>query len=88
LPTEGFETTHGMYAGASRQSSSCSGFPMAEEKIAQRGGAVGHPLAQLVSVPAINGLRYNAQQPVMQDLYISQYPTSIPMSGTHTCSGS
>ncbi|GAT24295.1 MesA [Aspergillus luchuensis] len=41
---------------------------MDEEENTRRGGAVGHPLAQPVSIPATNGLRYNTQQPAMQEV--------------------
>ncbi|OJZ80176.1 hypothetical protein ASPFODRAFT_148156, partial [Aspergillus luchuensis CBS 106.47] len=88
FPLEGSKATYGEYTGASRQSSNLSGSRMAEEEIAQRGGAVGHPLAQPVSIPATNGLRYNAQQPVMQSLHAPKYPTFIHMSSIDTCSGS
>ncbi|PWY74566.1 hypothetical protein BO94DRAFT_430793, partial [Aspergillus sclerotioniger CBS 115572] len=60
--------TDGDYTGASRPYSSSTGFHMDEEESSRRGGAVGHPLAQPVSIPATNGLRYNTQQPAMQDV--------------------
>ncbi|PYI05264.1 hypothetical protein BO78DRAFT_296675, partial [Aspergillus sclerotiicarbonarius CBS 121057] len=60
--------TDGDYTGASRQYSGSTGFHMDEEENTRRGAAVGHPLAQPVSIPATNGLRYNTQQPAMQDV--------------------
>ncbi|RAH52237.1 hypothetical protein BO85DRAFT_346911, partial [Aspergillus piperis CBS 112811] len=60
--------TDGDYTGTSRPFSSSTGFSMDEEENTRRGGAVGHPLAQPVSIPATNGLRYNTQQPAMQEV--------------------
>jgi hypothetical protein len=41
---------------------------MDEEDSNRRVGTIGHPLTHPVSMPASNGLRYNAQQPAMQDV--------------------
>ncbi|RAK71168.1 uncharacterized protein BO72DRAFT_340862, partial [Aspergillus fijiensis CBS 313.89] len=58
----------GDYAGAQRPFSGSTAFSMDEEENTRRGGAVGHPLAQPVSIPATNGLRYNTQQTALQDV--------------------
>lgn len=51
-----------------RQFSDSADFPMDEEENNRRVATIGHPLTHPVSMPASNGLRYNAQQPVMQDV--------------------
>lgn len=68
FPLDGPINTDGDYTGTSRPFSSSTGFSMDEEENIRRGGAVGHPLAQPVSIPATNGLRYNTQQPAMQEV--------------------
>ncbi|PYH61449.1 uncharacterized protein BO96DRAFT_430043 [Aspergillus niger CBS 101883] len=88
FPLDGPINTDGDYTGTSRPFSSSTGFSMDEEENIRRGGAVGHPLAQPVSIPATNGLRYNTQQPAMQEVPFPTSPTSILMSPTDTCSGS
>ncbi|KAI2823624.1 hypothetical protein CBS115989_1213 [Aspergillus niger] len=86
FPLDGPINTDGDYTGTSRPFSSSTGFSMDEEENIRRGGAVGHPLAQPVSIPATNGLRYNTQQPAMQEVPFPTSPTSILMSPTDTCS--
>ncbi|KAF9886677.1 meiosis-specific transcription factor ndt80 [Aspergillus nanangensis] len=78
-------TTDSDYTGAQRQFPGPMGFPMDEEDSSRRGSSVGHPLAQPVSIPATNGLRYNAQQPAMQDVPFATSPT-ILMSPSDSCS--
>lgn len=61
-------TTDSDYTASQRSFSGSIGFSMDDEETSRRGSAVGHPLAQPVSIPATNGLRYNAQQSAMQDV--------------------
>jgi hypothetical protein len=60
-------TTDSDYTGTPRQFSGPIGFSMDDEDGNRSRSTVGHPLAQPVSIPASNGLRYNTQQPAMQD---------------------
>lgn len=61
-------TTDSDYTGGQRPFSGPISFPMDDEDHSRRGSAVGHPLAQPVSIPATNGLRYNTQQSALQDV--------------------
>ncbi|PKY02861.1 hypothetical protein P168DRAFT_239932, partial [Aspergillus campestris IBT 28561] len=75
------------YSGSQRQFPGPMGFSMDEEENHRRGNAAGHPLAQPVSVPATNGLRYNTQQPAMQDLPFATSPTILMSPADSGCSG-
>ncbi|KAK6814774.1 hypothetical protein RU639_009886 [Aspergillus parasiticus] len=78
-------TTDSDYTGGQRPFSGPISFPMDDEGHSRRGSAVGHPLAQPVSIPATNGLRYNTQQSALQDVAFATSPT-ILMSPTDSCS--
>ncbi|KAE8144670.1 p53-like transcription factor [Aspergillus avenaceus] len=72
------------YAGGQRPFSGPMSFSMDGEDNTRRSSAVGHPLAQPVSIPATNGLRYT-QQPALQDVPFATSPT-ILMSPSDSCS--
>ncbi|KAE8410277.1 hypothetical protein BDV36DRAFT_289718 [Aspergillus pseudocaelatus] len=79
-------TTDSDYTGGQRPFSGPISFSMDDEDHSRRGSAVGHPLAQPVSIPATNGLRYNTQQSALQDVPFATSPT-ILMSPTDSCPG-
>lgn len=51
-----------------RSFTNSSGFSMDEDDHNRRVNTLGHPLAQPVSIPVSNGLRYNAQTTSMHDV--------------------
>ncbi|GIJ88656.1 hypothetical protein Asppvi_007581 [Aspergillus pseudoviridinutans] len=72
------------YTGAPRQFAGHTGFPMDDEDNRRRNGAIGPSLAQPVSIPATNGLRYSTQQSAMQDVAFGASPL---MNHSDPCSG-
>lgn len=56
------------YTSTNRSFSGSSGFTMDDEEHTRRVNTLGHPLAQPVSIPASNGMRYNTLPPAIHDM--------------------
>ena len=61
-------TTDSDYTSTNRSFSGSSGFTMDDEDHTRRVNTLGHPLAQPVSIPASNGMRYNTLPPAIHDM--------------------
>ncbi|KAL4888927.1 p53-like transcription factor [Aspergillus ambiguus] len=73
------------YTGTPRHFPGPISFSLDDEDGTRNRSTVGHPLAQPVSIPASNGLRYSTQQAAMQDVPFATSPT-ILMSPSDSCS--